>query len=165
MRILCVFFLSPLKGGISFCIVVASYMVAEPRGGDSSMSSVSTESQYGLRHINGVPVWDGYILTLQDYETAAPWKQRQKSCHRFGLLMQSDASRKKRNWIYNLNACCACAGSSRGNAQMGGDALGHFGISAPRTYKCTDSSTDTWKYFSSFVTSSMRPAQTSGPCW
>ena len=39
--------------------------------GDSSMSSVSTESQYGLRHINGVPVWNGDILTLRDYETAA----------------------------------------------------------------------------------------------
>ena len=41
-----------------------SYMVAEPRGRDSSMSSVSTESQYGLRHINGVPVWNGDILRL-----------------------------------------------------------------------------------------------------
>ena len=48
-------------------------MVAEPRGRDSSMSSVSTESQYGLRHINGVPVWNGDILTLRDYETAALW--------------------------------------------------------------------------------------------
>ena len=37
------------------------------------MSSVSTESQYGLRHINGVPVWNGDILTLRDYETAALW--------------------------------------------------------------------------------------------
>ena len=37
------------------------------------MSSGSTESQYGLRHVNGVPVWDGDILTLQDYETAALW--------------------------------------------------------------------------------------------
>ena len=37
------------------------------------MSSVSTESQYGLRHINGVPVWKGDILTLRDYETAALW--------------------------------------------------------------------------------------------
>ena len=37
------------------------------------MSSVSTESQYGLRHINGVPVWNGHILTLRDYETAALW--------------------------------------------------------------------------------------------
>ena len=35
------------------------------------MSSGSTESQYGLRHVNGVPVWDGDILTLRDYETAA----------------------------------------------------------------------------------------------
>ena len=48
-------------------------MVAEPRGRDSSMSSGSTESQYGLRHINGVPVWNGDILTLRDYETAALW--------------------------------------------------------------------------------------------
>ena len=37
------------------------------------MSSVSTESQYGLRHINGVPVWNGDFLTLRDYETAALW--------------------------------------------------------------------------------------------
>ena len=46
-------------------------MVAEPRGRDSSMSSGST--QYGLRHIIGVPVWNGDILTLRDYETAALW--------------------------------------------------------------------------------------------
>ena len=38
-------------------------MVAEPRGRESSMSSVSTESQYGLRHIN----------VVRDYETAALW--------------------------------------------------------------------------------------------
>ena len=37
------------------------------------MSSGSTESQYGLLHINGVPVWSGDILTLRDYETAALW--------------------------------------------------------------------------------------------
>ena len=37
------------------------------------MSSGSTESQYGLRHVNGVPVWNGDILTLRDYETAAVW--------------------------------------------------------------------------------------------
>ena len=37
------------------------------------MSSGSTESQYGLRHVNGVPVWNGDILTLRDYETAALW--------------------------------------------------------------------------------------------
>ena len=38
------------------------------------MSLGSTESQYGLRHINGVPVWNGGdILTLRDYETAALW--------------------------------------------------------------------------------------------
>ena len=37
------------------------------------MSSGSTESQYGLRHINGVPVWNGDILTLRHYETAALW--------------------------------------------------------------------------------------------
>ena len=36
------------------------------------MSSGSTESQYGLRHINGVPVWNGDILT-RDYGTAALW--------------------------------------------------------------------------------------------
>ena len=28
---------------------------------------------YGLRHINGVPVWSGDFLTLRDYETAALW--------------------------------------------------------------------------------------------
>ena len=50
-----------------------SYVVAEPRGRDFSKSSGSTESQYGLRHVNGVPVWDGDILTLRDYETAALW--------------------------------------------------------------------------------------------
>ena len=37
------------------------------------MSSSSTELQYGLRHVNGVPVWDGDILALRDYETAALW--------------------------------------------------------------------------------------------
>ena len=37
------------------------------------MSSGSTESQYGLRHVNGVPVWNGDMLTLRDYETAALW--------------------------------------------------------------------------------------------
>ena len=37
------------------------------------MSSGSTESQYGLRHVHGVPVWDGDILTLRDNETAALW--------------------------------------------------------------------------------------------
>ena len=37
------------------------------------MSSVSTESQYGLRHINGVPVWNGDILTFRGCETAALW--------------------------------------------------------------------------------------------
>ena len=48
-------------------------MVAEPRGRDSTMSLGSTESQYGLRHNNGVPVWNGDILTHRDYETAALW--------------------------------------------------------------------------------------------
>ena len=38
-----------------------------------------------------------------------------------------------------------------------------FGVSASRAYKCTDSRTDTWKDVSSFVTSSMRLAQTSFP--
>ena len=37
------------------------------------MSSVSKESQYGLRHINGVPVWNGDILTLRDFETTVLW--------------------------------------------------------------------------------------------
>ena len=36
------------------------------------MSLGSMESQYGLRHNNGVPVWNGDILT-RDYETAALW--------------------------------------------------------------------------------------------
>ena len=48
-------------------------MVAEPRGRDSSMSLGSTESQYGPRHNNGVPVWNGDILTLRDSETAVLW--------------------------------------------------------------------------------------------
>ena len=43
------------------------------RGRDFSMSSGSTESPYGLRHVNGVPVWAGDILTLRDYEMAALW--------------------------------------------------------------------------------------------
>ena len=37
------------------------------------MSSGSTESQYGLQHISGVPVWNADILTLRDCETAALW--------------------------------------------------------------------------------------------
>ena len=53
--------------------MLVSYMVAEPRDRDSSMSSVSTESQYGLRHITGVPVWNGDILTLRDFEKAVLW--------------------------------------------------------------------------------------------
>ena len=36
-------------------------MVAEPRGRDSSMSLGSTESQYGLRHVNGVPIRNGEL--------------------------------------------------------------------------------------------------------
>ena len=37
------------------------------------MSLGSTESQYGLRHNSGVPVWNEDILTLRDCETAALW--------------------------------------------------------------------------------------------
>ena len=44
-----------------------SYMVAELVA-EISMSSDSIESQYGLRHVNGVPVWN-----LRDYEMAALW--------------------------------------------------------------------------------------------
>ena len=40
-----------------------------------------------------------------------------------------------------------------------------FGVSASRACKCTDSSTDTSKDVSPFVTSSMRPAQTTCPFW
>ena len=40
-----------------------------------------------------------------------------------------------------------------------------LGVSATSAYKCTDRSSDTWKDVSSFVTSSMRPAQTSCPFW
>ena len=40
-----------------------------------------------------------------------------------------------------------------------------LGVSASRAYKCTDSCTDTWKDVSSFVTSSIRLAQTSCPFW
>ena len=43
------------------------------RGRDFSMSSASTESQYGLRYVNGVPVWNREILTLRDHETATLW--------------------------------------------------------------------------------------------
>ena len=49
--------------------------------------------------------------------------------------------------------------------QEGKSVVRHFGKSALRTYECTGSSTNTWKDVSSFVTSSMRPAQTSDPCW
>ena len=51
--------------------------------------------------------------------------------------MAADAvRRRKKNWISNLNACCACAGSSRGNTlkvETGRQKrgwIGHFGISA-----------------------------------
>ena len=37
------------------------------------MSSGSTESQCGLRHDNGVPVWNGDMLSLRDYETSVLW--------------------------------------------------------------------------------------------
>ena len=37
------------------------------------MSSGSTESQYDMRHVNGVPFWNGDMLTLRDSETAALW--------------------------------------------------------------------------------------------
>ena len=40
-----------------------------------------------------------------------------------------------------------------------------LGVSASRAYKCTNCCTDTWKDVSSFVTSSMRTAQTSCPFW
>ena len=35
------------------------------------MSTGSSESQYGLRHVICVPVWNGDILTCRDYDTAA----------------------------------------------------------------------------------------------
>ena len=37
------------------------------------MSLGSTESQYGLRHVNGVPLLNGDILIVRDCETAALW--------------------------------------------------------------------------------------------
>ena len=37
------------------------------------MSTGSSESQYGLRHVICVPVWNGDILTCRDYDTAALW--------------------------------------------------------------------------------------------
>ena len=43
------------------------------RGRDFSMSSGSTESQYGLRHVNGVPVWNRDMLILRHDETAVLW--------------------------------------------------------------------------------------------
>ena len=46
--------------------------------------------------------------------------------------------------------------------QKGQSAVRHFGISAPRTYKCTGSSTNTWKAVSSFVTASMTPCTNFG---
>ena len=54
---------------------------------------------------------------------------------------------------------------TEGERQEGKGEAGHFGVSASRAHKCTDSSTDTWKDVSSFVTSSMLPAQTSCPFW
>ena len=42
-------------------------------GRDFTMSTGSQESQYGLRHVNGEPVWNGDMLTARDYETAALW--------------------------------------------------------------------------------------------
>ena len=56
-----------------------------------------------------------------------------------------------------LSLCCACGGFSRGS--------GHFGVSGSGAYKCTNCCTDTLKDVSSFVTSSMRIAQTSCPFW
>ena len=53
------------------CLLVALLWSGRGINGESSMSSGSTESQYGLRQINGVPIWNGDILTLRDYETAA----------------------------------------------------------------------------------------------
>ena len=126
------FYLSDLKGGISVCVLLASYgrvslivdqlnwqscrspsctvvqwswdhwwVVAKPencraychlidsqrhrsihtrvvhgsgaRGRDFSMLSGSTDLQYGLRHVDGVPIWDGDISTLRDCETAPLW--------------------------------------------------------------------------------------------
>ena len=52
--------------------ILVSYLVAELVAEDLPMSLDSTESHYGRRHINGVPVWNGDILT-RDYETAALW--------------------------------------------------------------------------------------------
>ena len=43
------------------------------RGRDVTMSTGSPESQYGLRHISGVPAWNGNILSLRDYETTGLW--------------------------------------------------------------------------------------------
>ena len=55
------------------------------------MSSGSTESQYGLRHINGVPVWNGDMLTLRDYETAT-------LCFRAGLKLGEQERAVARLW-------------------------------------------------------------------
>ena len=44
----------------------------------------------------------------------------------------------------------------RGRRQEGKSAVDHLGISAPRTDKCTDTSSNTWKDVSSFVTSKFR---------
>ena len=53
----------------SFTLV--SHLVAEHGAETSRCQTGSTESQYGLRHVNGVPVWNGDMLTL--YATAALW--------------------------------------------------------------------------------------------
>ena len=51
--------------------ILVSYMVAELVEDSFRCHRASTEAQYGLRHDNGVSVWEGDILTLRDYETAA----------------------------------------------------------------------------------------------
>ena len=42
-------------------------------GRDITMPSGAPESQYGLRQVNQMPVWNGDILVLRDNETAALW--------------------------------------------------------------------------------------------
>ena len=54
---------------------------------------------------------------------------------------------------------------TEGGDRKAKSAIGRFGIAAPRTYKCTDSSLNTWNDVSSFVTASMRSTQTSGTFW
>ena len=112
--------------------------------------------------------------TQVTYHCLLPGQQLQfdeamtQSCHKFWLLMQSAASRKKKKLNLKPERLLRIRWDLTWKNTEGGDRkakarLVILGIPAPRTYKCTDSSINVWKAVMSFVTASMRPAQTSGP--